>query len=144
MDRMDMSRDVITRLKFIGKIQPGEKINTKSYLSVMENTWLTSFLRKFYTFDNRVDTFNFISDTVSNALYIIEKYKDSDNFNDQIICENLTNDLKNAVNGLNNLTKTYQIDVIFICQIESIIENITLCLKRLEHTVPKKIKETIV
>jgi len=135
MNAFNTSQEVFTRLKFIGKIQVNEKINTRNYLSILEQGWVTSILRRFYSFETRSDTIAFISDTINNSLYLIEKLRDGrspESFNDEIVLENLIIDLKQSTVGLRNLIKTYFTDLAFVCRIETIIQNIELCLRKID------------
>lgn len=128
-------KEIITKLKFLSKIQPGEKINTKPYLSIVNDDWITSLFRKFYNFESRSQTVQFINETISSTFQIIEQIKvtsksiqidatDTDN-----ILNNLYKDLVGSKNGIANLIKTYKADKIVICQLETIIENIDLFLQ---------------
>ena len=125
-------KDVITRLKFVSKIQPGEKINTKHYLSIVTNDWLTALLRTFYNFDSRAQSVAFISDTINMAFGMIEKVKaagDGDELHPQTDgLQNLFKDLAQTKVGITNLIKTYKTDKIIVCQLETVIENIDLFL----------------
>jgi hypothetical protein len=128
-------KEIITKLKFLSKIQPGEKINTKPYLSIVNDDWITSFLRKFYNFESRTQTVQFINETVASTFQIIEQIKITSK-NIQIettdtenILNNLYKDLISAKTGIANLIKTYKADKIVICQLETIIENIDLFLQ---------------
>lgn len=126
-------KDVITRLKFVSKIQPGEKINTKHYLSIVSNDWLTALLRTFYNFDSRAQSVSFISDTINMAFNMIEKVKmandgSGDNHLQTDGLINLFKDLAQTKVGITNLIKTYKTDKIIVCQLETVIENIDLFL----------------
>ena len=137
INRFDASHETFTRLKFIGKIQIGDKINTRNYLSIMEDGWMTSILRRFYSFENRLDSHSFISQTINNTLYIIERLFQGRNpshssLNDEIVLENLLKDLKLSIHGLRNLIQTYADDLAFTCRMETIIQNIELCLRKIE------------
>lgn len=128
-------KDVVTRLKFVSKIQAGEKINTKHYLAIVNDDWLTAVLRKFYNFESRSQSISFINDTITAAFRMIDKIKSMDNENinthqidsTNILC-NLFRDLFNAKIGITNLIKTYKTDKIIVCQLETIVENIDLFL----------------
>lgn len=125
-------KDVVTRLKFISKIQAGEKINTKHYLAIVNDDWLTAVLRKFYNFESRSQSISFINDTITAAFTMIDKIKTMGNDSHQIdstnILHNLFRDLFHAKIGITNLIKTYKTDKIIVCQLETVIENIDLFL----------------
>ena len=136
MNPFTSSQEIFTRLKFIGKIQVGEKINTRNYLSVMEDGWLTSVIRRFYSFETRSDSLSFITDTINNALHIIDKIRQSESNNDKIILENMLKDLAQTIVGLKNLMRTYQDDLVFQCRLETTIQNIELCLRFFKEDYP--------
>lgn len=127
-------KEITSKLKFISKIQPGEKINTKPYLSIVNDDWFTAFFRKFYNLESRTQTVQFISEIISSAFQIIEQIRitsknqsfDIDTTN---ILLNLYKDLISSKEGIQNLIKTYKNDKIVICQLETIIENIDLFLQ---------------
>lgn len=129
-------RDISSKLKFLSKIQPGEKINTKPYLSIVNDDWWTSLFRKFYNIESRVQTIQFINDTIASTFQIIEQIKvlsrniqPDTTTNTENILQNLYRDLYSAKDGIANLIKTYKYDKIIICQLETIIENIELFLQ---------------
>jgi hypothetical protein len=119
-------KDVLTRLKFLGKIQPGEKINTKSCLSIVNNDWVTSIMRTFYTFDSRKNTLIFINDTMTSTFQLIEQLEHERDPMKSL--DVLYKTLAECINGIKNLRQTYQKDKITVCQLETIIENIELFL----------------
>lgn len=129
-------KDTITKLKFIGKIQAGEKINTKHYMAIVNNDWWTSVLRTFYNFESRGNTINFINDTIKNAISLIEQIK-ATNDAEQTILSNIYKDLDQAIEGIENLKKTYSTDKIVVASLETLIENIELYL-RMNNIVIKK------
>lgn len=129
-------KDTITKLKFIGKIQAGEKINTKHYMAIVNNDWWTSVLRTFYNFESRGNTINFINDTIKNAISLIEQIK-ATNDAEQTILSNIYKDLDQAIEGIENLKKTYSTDKIVVASLETLIENIELYLK-MNNIVIKK------
>lgn len=129
-------KDTITKLKFIGKIQSGEKINTKHYMAIVNNDWWTSVLRTFYNFESRGNTINFINDTIKNAISLIEQIKTTNDTDQTVLC-NIYKDLAQAIEGIENLKKTYSTDKIVVSSLETLIENIELYLK-MNNVVIKK------
>jgi hypothetical protein len=129
-------KDTITKLKFIGKIQAGEKINTKHYMAIVNNDWWTSVLRTFYNFESRGNTINFINDTIKNAIALIEQIKSQNDADQTVLC-NIYKDLAQAIEGIENLKKTYSTDKIVVASLETLIENIELYLK-MNNVVIKK------
>ena len=64
---MDNYQEVISRLKFLCKINRGEKINTKQ-LFVQQDSFITTFTRTFWNQDNRINTIHFIQETINKLL----------------------------------------------------------------------------
>ena len=60
INNMESDKEVISRLKFIGKIQKGEKINVK-YMFVQPKGIATRISRTIINQDNRNNTLNFCS-----------------------------------------------------------------------------------
>ena len=129
-------KDTITKLKFIGKIQSGEKINTKHYMAIVNNDWWTSVLRTFYNFESRGNTINFINDTIKTAISLIEQVQNQTEI-DQAILANIYKDLALSIEGIENLKKTYINDKIVVASLETLIENIEIYLKTNNITIKK-------
>lgn len=129
-------KDTITKLKFIGKIQSGEKINTKHYMAIVNNDWWTSILRTFYNFESRGNTINFINDTIKTAISLIEQVQNQSEI-DQAILSNIYKDLALSIEGIENLKKTYINDKIVVASLETLIENIEIYLKTNNVTIKK-------
>jgi hypothetical protein len=130
---MDAStNDVISKLKFIGKIQKGEKINVK-YLYVQPTNWLTKISRTFYATDNRSNAYHFIEQTINRCFEIIS-------VNNQLakmskINEGMIQDIQDSITGIQNLKDTYAHDVMFCCKLDTLIDNINF---RISEFLPKK------
>lgn len=135
-------RDVLSKLKFISKLQSGFKMNTKN-LTIQPDTWYTSLLRTFFTLDDRDKSYTFVSTVISKSFEILMQYigkieqtrilsdhpkvrpssdlplgdqEDSIFYN--IICATIIEDLKNSLMGINRLKETYKTDKLLCCQYE--------------------------
>jgi hypothetical protein len=115
--------EVISKLKFIGKIQKGEKINVK-YLYVQPTNWFTRLSRTFYLTDNRMNAFNFIESTINRSFEIITVNKQDKTNTIEKLNDTITYDLREAIVGINNFKDTYKDDVMFCCKLDTLIENI--------------------
>lgn len=121
---------VISNLKFIGKIQVGDKINIHDKSIYKNLTWFDTLLRQFYYGDSRQHALFFIQDTINNALEILD-YRNLGKEPENIeFCKNLINDLKNALKGLENIRETYIDDIKFGCDIDTIHERIVSKMKQ--------------
>jgi len=120
---MEQTNEVISRLKFIGKLQTGDKINVK-YMFVQQESIITSVSRYLIHQDNRQNTLNLVRDTIDKSFDIIYIYSKSDNHAQKQICTNIINDLKNVKNGIRNLKDTYISDTKFCCDMDTILQEI--------------------
>jgi hypothetical protein len=119
--------ETISRLKFIGKIKPGEKINLRN-MALQSNSFIIQILRTIFQDDNRSKTLLFLQDTIIKSFDLIKFYEEFDNITEKFVFNNIINDLINAKNGLVNLKKTYAEDIKFICDLDVIIQMINLKL----------------
>ena len=122
------------KLKFIGTLEPGQKISVGSSPVIQENTYWTSMVRTF-TGESRQRVFKFIQDTISDSLNILEGLSNSSNDFDIQICKNLITDLIFLKPGLTNLQATYKLDRMYVSKIKVLMENLDvkireLCYKR--------------
>ena len=133
--RMDSNKEIVSRLKFIGKIQKGEKINTR-YMFVQQDGLTTTISRTFINQDNRANCLSFIQDTVSKAFELLSLYERSDRESDILICLNIVKDIQNAKAGINNIKDTYMADVKFSCDLDTLMEFIDARLIGLSKKYP--------
>lgn len=56
----------------------------------------------------------------------------SDRISDKMLCKNLIHNLYYSIEGLNNLKETYKDDRGFVCDLETLVENIQLRLEELK------------
>ena len=119
---MELNKETISRLKFIGKIQIGDKVNLKS-MYIQPDGLITQLLRSINQ-DNRSKTLIFLQDTINKTFEILKLYEKSSKASEQIMHSNIILDLKNSKNGLNNLKETYSLDVKFVCDLDTLLQTI--------------------
>ena len=78
INRMDSYQEIISRLKFIGMLKKGEKINTKQ-MYVQQEGIATTISRTFWAQDNRINTINFIHETIKFSFELLNNYSRSEN-----------------------------------------------------------------
>jgi hypothetical protein len=127
---MDINKETISRLKFIGKIQIGDKVNLR-YMYIQPDGLLTQISRSLLQ-DNRTKTLSFLQDTINKTFEILKCYEKTRKNADKIMCLNLINDLKNSKNGLNNLKETYALDIKFVCDLDTLLQTIDAKLTELD------------
>ena len=140
ISKMDSNKEIVSRLKFIGRIQKGEKINTR-HMYVQQDGFTTMISRTFLNQDNRANCLSFIQDTISKAFELLSLYERSDRDSDMMICLNIVNDIQNAKVGINNIKDTYMIDIKFTCDLDTLLEFIDARLIGLIHKYPMLKKE---
>jgi len=133
-DNINMSsyNDVISNLKFIGRIEKGQKINT-NYMLIQPDNIITSLSRTISNNDSRNKTFQFLKKNIERSFELIEgmimrvdKRKIDDGMGEMIRvnCNNMIADLKSSIDGIENLKNTYITDVKFRCDMDTIIQEI--------------------
>lgn len=118
---------ILSRIKFIGRIQKGDKINIR-YMSIQPDSWYTKIIRTIFCAENRQSAYDFVNFTINQGFEIIEKSSYSSN--------HIIEDLKAACKGLGNLSETYHDDIMFCCKLDTLIESITARLDQLQKSVP--------
>lgn len=131
---MDVNDEVISRLKFIGKINPGEKISVKG-MYVQSEGWITSIARTVFTHDSRDSTMSFLNTAVKKGFDLLKMYHDNCKGDrgrtfDQTMFSNILADMCSAVRGLNNLKVTYETDRMFCCKLDTLIQEINALVKQ--------------
>lgn len=125
---MESESEIQSRLKFISKIQKGEKINTK-YLYIQPVGFLTGIARSLFNQDNRSNTLAFLQNTIIKTFDILKLYCYSGKRkSDYMICLNILKDLKQAKIGLLNIKETYILDLKFCCDIDILVQQIEIVL----------------
>lgn len=114
-------KDITARLKFIGRLAKGDKINTKN-LFVQQNNWFDKLSRSIYYIDDRGNTLVFLTDTLSKAFDLFQFYHVSAEPFCQIQARNIINDMRATKKGMMNLKDTYADDMMFMCKIDALIE----------------------
>jgi hypothetical protein len=127
-----MNDDIIPRIKFIGKIQQGEKINVK-HMYIQQDNLLTKISRSFINLDGRANTLNFICNTIKKGFEILFEHLESDKQFDRTLCSNLIIDLHNCKSGIINIKDTYADDIMFCCKLDALLEETEARLSDIEN-----------
>lgn len=126
---MNNEQEIVSRLKFIGKLKKGEKINTH-HMYVQPEGIMTFIRRTFWDHDNRSNALTFIHDSISRGFELLITHNRSDKESDKLLANNLIKDLRDASYGLSNIKVTYLDDTKFCCDIDTILEYITAHLSQ--------------
>lgn len=118
----DKHKDIIKKLKFISRIEPGERINVTS-ISTTSHNFFSSIYRSIFR-ESRTKTFHFLNDVVDRSFELIVLYQESVKISDRITCSQILEDLSSCTTGLKNLQTTYVEDRNFFCDIDTLIGSI--------------------
>ena len=127
---MESDKEVISRLKFIGKIQKGEKINVK-YMYVQPEGFMTKISRTLINQCNRHSCLVFIKNTISRSFELVSTYNSSNKECDRIMRINIIKDLNLSKQGILNLKETYKDDLKISCDFDTLIEDMDSKLKEI-------------
>lgn len=131
---MEGVNEVVARLKFIGRIQVGEKLSVTS-MKAYQNTWLATFFRSLNPKDNRQETLRFFRSTIDEVFRILNIYVKSTRQSDKELCVDIVNDLEFAAKGgIRNTLATYEDDSKFRCDLEVLINFIQRNVQEMKTT----------
>jgi hypothetical protein len=117
---MDMKK-VISNLKFLGSLKPNDKFNSK-FLYVQPDGIVTRLARTFFSYDNRNNALKFIEETINSSFDVLSHYELSNKASDKAMCENIVKDLVMSKVGITSLKMTYNDDIRFCCDIETLVQ----------------------
>jgi hypothetical protein len=121
VNTMESTKEIISRLKFIGCLKKGEKINTR-HMYVQPDGLSTKFSRTFIYQDNRGNALSFVQETINRAFELLISYERSNVEAERIMYYNLVKDLNQAKTGLKNLKDTYIEDTKFCCDMNTTLQ----------------------
>lgn len=146
----DVMHDLLNKVRIIGKIREGQKLDTSRNLSVYTDSILSWIMRK-YNRDSKDETIRYLRDLYKslqqNVEFIITEVQNShfDSCQNQAklsvqknnqsspnpshaiyILINVATELKTSIKGLDNLSKTYSTYPTTIASIEGIIRDYVL------------------
>jgi hypothetical protein len=133
--------ELISRIKFISKIKQGDKINTRGFF-IQNDTLLSKLSRSFLYQDSRVNTINFISETLLQVFHLLKLYVTTDKLSDISMCINVIEDIGNMKKGIVNLQNTYQDDAIIVSKLETFVQEIDSKLLEFKNNNSAKIKSS--
>ena len=133
---MDESQqDIISKLKFLGRIGKGEKINVKE-LTLQSEGYVTAVKRTLWNVDNRNNTMSFIQTTIQAGFNLVNSLNKSQQLGNRQIAKSMIQDILKAKTGISNLKTTYSDDTFFCCGIDTYIESVKARIAELEQTSP--------
>lgn len=135
------NQEIISQLKFVSRIQPGELLNVKE-MTITKHNWFSAIYRRIFG-ESRIETFNFINSVIERSFEIIQVYISSVSTEEKLLCAQLLHDMIICVNGLEHLQETYKDDRNFHCQMECLIEKIRARLTTIKTQNPHLLNDSI-
>jgi hypothetical protein len=133
-------QEILTRLKFVGTIQAGEKLDTRN-LRIESNTIITPIKRMVFG-EGRETTHSFLHNTIERSFAILHSLAATEKISDKMMCANIIKDMDKAMFGLRNMQTTYKEDKMFVCNIETLIEAIDAKMVEVKLKYPDVVKLT--
>lgn len=129
-----LTQDIVSKLKFISKIQPHQLIDLKSF-SIMEQSISTSLYRTCIRMgtENRENVLLFFINTVNSSLELIYKLFSYNQEYHTNIALMIFSSLDKARNGIINFKKTYIEDIMFCAKIETLLETLDIKYNNLKN-----------
>jgi len=128
-------QNTITRLKFLGKVNKGEKINVKE-MTLQSEGYVTALSRSVWCVDNRNNTISFIQNTVQAAFNLVQLLSKNSGISDHELAKTIIRDISLAKIGINNLKTTYSEDTFFCCSVDTYVETMNAKLMDIKGKLP--------
>lgn len=138
---MDFNDDTISKLKFLGKIQKGEKINVKN-MFIQPEGLATRISRSFINLDSRGNTLSLVKSTITQSFNILYNFLTNGTVSHRNICIHIINDIRKSKEGIKNLKLTYSSDIMLCCQLDCVLQEIDAKLADLSDKFPDVFKLT--
>lgn len=133
--------DVMSKLKFIGRLKKGEKIDTV-YNCVQDPSLWSRARRALSGSDSRNSGLLFIKNIIDRSFELIRMYKNSEKKQDQYNMRQIVKDLSSAMVGILNFRETYSDDSMFVCRTEVLIQSIHARMQDLDILLDENISES--
>lgn len=133
-------QNTITRLKFLGRVNKGEKINVKE-MTLQSEGYVTALSRSVWCVDNRNNTVSFIQNTVQAAFNLVQLLSKNNGISDHELAKTIIRDISLAKIGINNLKTTYSEDTFFCCSVDTYVETMNAKLMDIKGKLPNLFTE---
>lgn len=126
LEKIELTKEeIFVNLTLIAKIEAGDKlIRNKSDKFLNIDTSYFQFITRWFNGVNRTNILAFINLVLRKAFQLNDNIIKEKNNTDALLLFRLTSDLKNCLNGLNNLKQTYSFDKLVQAEIDVMIDNI--------------------
>lgn len=116
-------QETLAKLKFLGRVNKGEKINVKE-MTLQTESYVTSMSRSLWFVDNRNNTLSFIQNTVQAGFGLLKILLQTQSVSNREMARVVVRDIDAARNGIVNLKTTYSDDTYFCCEVDTYTEMI--------------------
>ena len=116
--------DVFINLTLLSKIEVGDKLVNTSSKHMNIDTSYFQFITRWFKGSSRTNSIKFINQVLIKAFEYNDNLLEQKSEENAITLFRLTSDLKNALNGLNNLKQTYSLDKLIQAELDVMIDNI--------------------
>jgi hypothetical protein len=130
------AEEVMAQLKFLSKVEPHEKINTKTLTLCEENVF--SKFQRYMNGESRQSTLEFIKDLLSQAVEMCFLYMQKDNERKHTAGEYskkmaslMLETLEGSRKGIKNIALTYQDDRMFTSKLDIILKTMDINIERI-------------
>jgi hypothetical protein len=130
----ESTQEVLSRLKFIGTLQAGERVDVHNQC-IENNTILTGVKRMFYG-EGREATYAFFTNTIERAFAILYSLVATEKLGDRMVCSHILQDMMKAMNGIKNMQITYQTDKKFMCNLETLVQAVQAKMYEVRQRYP--------
>lgn len=120
--------EILIKLKFLGMIGPGKKLNTVAMTFTNKTSLWGKFMR-YWTGEDRVGLMTHVNQIINQAIQALADY------HNPIFRKLLIEHLEQAKTGIQNLIATYKSDAYKTAELEVAIINIDLQLKEYGHLI---------
>ena len=131
----DNQQETIARLKFLGRVNKGEKINVKE-MTLQTESYITSMSRSVWFVDNRNNTLSFIQNTIQAAFALLKLLLQASNVSSKELARVVVKDIDGARAGIANLKTTYSEDTYFCCEVDTYSETLKAKLMAIKSHNP--------
>ncbi len=134
---MESDSEIISQLKFIGRIGKGEKVSVRNK-TVQPQGMRTSFVRTLWDLDTRWNLLNFITRVLKRSFGLIQVKLATNKVSGRAYCAQVIQDIYIAKEeGIPNVKITYTSDVKYCCDIETLIQDMDSKLEGLKQAYPE-------
>lgn len=125
-------QELISRLKFISKIQTNQIVDLKSF-SVMQPSLSTSLYRTCIRMgsESREEVLLFFCNTINSSIDYATKYSKVKDKYHEMVCHLILNALEQSKSGILNYKKTYAKDIMYCSKIETLLETFQVKFRNL-------------